>query len=850
MSEPASRPPDSLIGLDPAWSRLVHVSAIDGVGRTWHVLDNQVADASVTLLCVHGNPSWSYLFRGLLGRAPAGARVIAVDQLEMGFSERSGLARTTAMRLDDLDALTAELAIDGPVVTVGHDWGGPVSLGWAERHHRQLRGVVLMNTAVSRIPGAQPPWLIRLARSRPLLTTVAVRTSAFVNGALALPYPRMDPATRRGFRAPYLTPSRRVAIADFVADIPFEADHPSGAVLESVAAGLADLGDVPALLLWGSADRVFSDVYLHDLERRLPHCDVHRFAAAGHYMSEDVDAVGAVVDWLGALDRPIPVAEPADSPSEMLDTHPELGEQVAIEELGGAVSRRITFGEFATLVEETATAMHSAGVRRGDRVAVMIPPGIDLAVTLHACWRAAAVVVLIDAGLGPRGASAAVRAANPAYLIGVAKALAAARALRWPGRRLSATAMAPSAQRLLGVAGDVPTLRRAEANDLPTATASDTAAVVFTSGATGPSKGVVYTHERLVAQREALVDVYGITGRDRLVAAFAPFALFGPGAGVPSIVPVMDITRPGTLTASALGDAAAAIDATIVFTSPAALANVVATADELTDAHRAAFARVRLLLSAGAPVRPSLLRAGVGLFPDAVGCTPYGMTECLPITNITLDEIDAASRGDGVCVGRPVVGVQLAVRRLDDAGRPYGPLVEQAEVFGEIVVRARHARLGYDRLWHTEHLATPAEGWHATGDVGHRDADGRLWVGGRLAHVITTIAGPLGPVGAEQAIETIDGVVAAGVVGVGPRGGQQLVAFVQTRHGPRRPRLAAVSLIDVVRAVVDDPVAAVFVVGELPVDRRHNSKIDRARLAAWAERVLAGGSTRPFKVAP
>ena len=481
----------------------------------------------------------------------------------------------------------------------------------------------------------------------------------------------------------------------------------------------------------------------------------------------------------------------------------------------------------------------------------MIPPGIDLAVTLHACWRAAAVVVLIDGGLGRAGMSAAIRAADPAHLIGSAKAMAAARALRWPGRRLSVTSMPRTAQTILHVAGDVPTLRRsAPVTRPPAPSESDVAAVVFTSGATGPSKGVVYTHGQLVAQRQVLVDVYEIVPQDRLVAAFAPFALLGPGAGIPSVVPAMDISRPRTLTAAALGAAVCAIDATIVFISPAALANVVASAGELSDAHHRAFADVRLLLTAGAPVRPSLLRAGAVLFPNATACTPYGMTECLPVTNISLAEIEAASGGDGVCVGRPVRGVDVAVRRLDDAGRAEGPLLDEPDVLGEIVVRARHARLGYDRLWHVEHLATPVPGWHATGDIGHLDDEGRLWVSGRLAHVITTPLGPRGPVGAEQAIEAIDGVAAAAVVGVGPPGVQQLVALLQPTAPPRRPRFAPVTVVDAVRATVSDDVAAVFELPALPVDRRHNSKIDRTRLAVWADHVLAGGSVRRARARP
>jgi acyl-coenzyme A synthetase/AMP-(fatty) acid ligase len=364
--------------------------------------------------------------------------------------------------------------------------------------------------------------------------------------------------------------------------------------------------------------------------------------------------------------------------------------------------------------------------------------------------------------------------------------------------------------------------------------------VVFTSGATGPSKGVVYTHGQLEVQRDVLTEMYGVTRDDRLVAAFAPFALYGPVAGIPSIVPDMDVAEPRTLTARALGDAAIAVGATLVFASPGALVNVVRTADELTEEHRAAFAGVRLLLSAGAPVRPSLLRAAADLFPNATAHTPYGMTECLPVASISLPEIEAAAGGDGVCVGLPAPGVDVRFRRLDACGLPAGDLTVDAGVFGEVVVRAAHARKGYDRLWHTEFAASQPDGWHATGDVGHLDEAGRLWIEGRLGHVISTAAGVRGPVGLEQAIESIEGVASAAVVGVGPSGAQQIVALVQPETPPSSPRLAELDLVDAVRAAAGDEVVAVFELPELPVDRRHNSKIDRTRLAAWAERALAG----------
>ena len=171
----AARIPE-LPGFDPAWSRVVD---IDGVAM--HVLERPAQGTTrpdgtaapierprVTLLAVHGNPTWSYLWRRLLAEAPADWRVIAVDQIGMGYSDRPDGMRRLADRVADLSRLTDAMEVTGPVVTVAHDWGGPVSLGWALAHRDPLAGVVLANTAVHQPEGSPAPTLIRLARSRPL----------------------------------------------------------------------------------------------------------------------------------------------------------------------------------------------------------------------------------------------------------------------------------------------------------------------------------------------------------------------------------------------------------------------------------------------------------------------------------------------------------------------------------------------------------------------------------------------------------------------------------------------------------------------------------------------------------
>jgi olefin beta-lactone synthetase len=848
-------------GLDPRWSRRVEADDADGVRRSWHVLDNGAEPVHGTMLCVHGNPTWSYLWRRFLAEAPAGWRVVAVDQLGMGWSERTA-ARTLAQRVDDLGSLTDALGITGPVVTVAHAWGGPVSLGWALAHRAQLRAVVLTNTAVHQPAGAAAPSLIRLARTPGLRQAICVASPAFVRTTSALSWPPLPTPVRDALAAPYATPARRQAVGDFVADIPLDPAHPSAAPLDRIAEGLGALADVPVLMLWGPRDPVFSDLYLRDLLGRLPHAQVHRYEGASHLVTEDAPrTAGDVWAWVTDLEGPTAGRDQPEATGGAplwAALTARAGDQApAVVELGRH-HRSISFALLDRRVRDLAAGLAATGVRPGDRVALLVPPGADLTAAVYACWRAGAVIVVADAGLGLRAMGRALRGAGPDHVIGIGKALAAARAMRVPGRRIAAGPLDAATRRALGARHGLADLARlGRDHDLPAPPPDDAeCAIVFTSGATGPAKGVVYRHRQVQAQLEVLRATYELTADDRLVAAFAPFALYGPALGLASAVPDMDVTAPGTLTASALADAVAAVRATVVFASPAALRNVVATADALTPEQRGALAGVRLLMSAGAPVPAALLQAVRELMPHAEPHTPYGMTEVLPVADISLSELEAAGRGEGVCVGRPVRGVTVAVSPLAADGTSEGDPVTTAVVTGEVCVRAAHVKDRYDRLWATERASARTPGWHRTGDVGHLDDLGRLWVEGRLVHVVTGPDGPVTPVGVEQRVEALAGVAAAACVGVGPAGTQQVVlVVVPSAEGPPAglapaglaptglapAGLAPAELAGAVRAAAAIPVAAVLVTPSLPVDIRHASKVDRAAVARWADRVLAGG---------
>lgn len=863
-----------LPGLDRSWSRTVTAPDAEGIPRTWHVLDNGVEPTVGTFLCVHGNPTWSYLWRGLLTAAPPGWRVVAPDHLGMGFSERPDAPRTLAQRVGDLGRLTDALGVAGPVVTVGHDWGGAISLGWGLAHRDQLRGVVLGNTAVAQPAGDGGPMLIRAAHVPWIREIACVRTTTFVRATTALSRPALSADVRRAFVAPYRMAARRRAVGDFVADIPFSPGHLSRPAIEAIAEGVRGL-DVPALVLWGPRDPVFGEKYLADLLDRLPHARLHRYEGASHLVTEDAPQyVDAVARWVRVEvggERPsassdplrvtaVPVERSSDPTGHRLWSALEqraTEESPAFVEVGRPA---VNWAALATRVRELAAGMAAAGIRPGARIGMLVEPSAELTAVVYAAWRLGAVVVVADKGLGFAGMRRALRSASVDYVVGATAGLAASRLMGVPGGRLAVGDVSRAARRRLGVTHTLDELaalgRDALAGGaMPAEPGVDAdCAVVFTSGATGPAKGVVYRHAQVQSQLALLRATYGLTDEDRLVAAFAPFSLLGPALGIGSAVPASDVTLPGTLTAADLADAVAAVDATIVFASPAALRNVVATRGELDSRQAAALKGVRLLMSAGAPVPSSLLESLQHVLPAAELHTPYGMTEALPITDVSLDEIREAGQGEGICVGRPLHGVEIALSPLMRDGEPDGSLTTAPELTGEICVRADHVKDRYDALWVTQQANTLDGGWHRTGDVGHVDEAGRLWVEGRLPHVIATAAGPVTPVGVEQRVEGLPQVRAAAAVGIGPRGAAVVTVVVVPRAGsaarsrrlPGRARLrvADLTLTDAVREAAGTDVAAVLTTEKLPVDIRHASKIDRQAVAERAARLLAGSPTR------
>jgi len=463
---------------------------------------------------------------------------------------------------------------------------------------------------------------------------------------------------------------------------------------------------------------------------------------------------------------------------------------------------------------------------------------------MFALFKAGAVPVLVDPGIDRRALKQCLDEAKPEAFIGIPLAMLAKALLGWAK---SARVRITTGNRAWLADATLADVERDGANaaaQLADTKPDDVAGLLFTSGSTGVPKGVVYRHRHFVAQVEMLGTAFGIAPGGIDLPTFPPFALFDPALGLTSIIPDMDPTRPAKADPRKLHAAIARFGVTQLFGSPALM--------QVFAAHGERLPTVKRVTSAGAPVPPAVVQRMLELLPpDAQLWTPYGATECLPVAVIEGRELQstrsATEQGAGTCVGRAVAPNVVRIIGIDDAAIPdwSDDRIVANGVVGEITVAGPTATDSYfnrDAATHAakirEVLADGSERIvHRMGDVGYFNADGRLWFGGRKTQRVETASGPLYTEQVEPVFNTHPDVKRTALVGVGAAGQHRPVLCYELQ--PDVPQDRRTLVVEALRAIASrhahtSSIDTFLCHPAFPVDIRHNAKIGREKLAAWA----------------
>jgi acyl-coenzyme A synthetase/AMP-(fatty) acid ligase len=323
-----------------------------------------------------------------------------------------------------------------------------------------------------------------------------------------------------------------------------------------------------------------------------------------------------------------------------------------------------SYRQLNELSNRYARGMAQLGIVAGMRTALMLKPGLEFVAVFFALFKAGAIPVLIDPGIGLPALKKCLDEAAPEAFIGTLKAQLARKRFGWA--KNSCTHSVPPGP-ALGLGGITLRQLRALGGNTPgevlhPSKPEDMAAILFTSGSTGSPKGVVYRHRHFAAQVELLRQAFDIEPGEVSLPTFPPFALFDPALGMTTVVPRMDPTRPADANPQVLADAIDKFQVTHIFGSPALLD----TLSRYTAERGKRLWSVKRVISAGAalPFR-TVRRMESALASDALIHTAYGATECLPLSSASNRQLDARVES----LTESGAGLFLSSRRMFRHGR-------------------------------------------------------------------------------------------------------------------------------------------------------------------------------------
>ncbi|ATL69617.1 fatty acid CoA ligase family protein [Nocardia terpenica] len=509
--------------------------------------------------------------------------------------------------------------------------------------------------------------------------------------------------------------------------------------------------------------------------------------------------------------------------------------------------RYLTYRELDRWSDAIAEKLTAAGVSSGTRTIVLVLPSPELYAIMLGLLKIGAVPVAIDPGMGLKKMLRCLRNADAEAFIGIPQAHAARVLFRryFTGIRVPVTVgrrwfWGGPTLRDWGIEPTAPPPERTPAPD------ADPLLIAFTTGSTGPAKAVQMTHGNL----SAMVDQVD-TARDRVSPGTSLITLPLVGIldlllGSRCVLPPLIPSKVGSTDPAHVADAITRFGVRTMFASPAVLVPLL----RYLRSTRSNLPTLHSIYSGGAPV-PDWCIAGLreALNEDVRIFAGYGSTEALPMSTIESRElfdglVERAHRGDGTCIGRPAEQVRARIVAVTDDPLPTWSDVQAREGelratrgIGELVVSGPNVSTRYYWPESANAAGKIAEGdtvWHRTGDLAWIDDQGRIWFCGRKSQRVQTADGPLFTVQIEQVFNTVPGVARTALIGVGPKGAQRPVLCVEPKPGADRALIEVALKARGAEFELTAPISEFLFHPAFPVDIRHNAKIGREQLAAWA----------------
>jgi acyl-CoA synthetase (AMP-forming)/AMP-acid ligase II len=508
----------------------------------------------------------------------------------------------------------------------------------------------------------------------------------------------------------------------------------------------------------------------------------------------------------------------------------------------------LTFLQLEYEVDRLAHGLKKAGITRQTRTVLMVRPSIEFFALIFAIFKTGAVPVVVDPGMGIRRMLSCYRSTRPEAFIGIPLAHVV-RTLS-PKFFNTVNTWITVGRRWFWGGPTLDQIRLPDWEPFQTAdTARDeTAAILFTTGSTGPAKGALYTHGNFDAQLQQIKTHLNMAADEIDLSTFPLFALFYPALGVTAVIPDMDPTRPALVNPERIIEAANNQGITNMFASPALLNRVGAYGKKKAIK----LPSLKRVISAGAPVSPDNIEQFSALLSDDAQIhTPYGATEAVPIISITSNEIltetrSLSEKGYGICIGRPINNIDIQLIKISDD--PIDTWSDDLRVargeIGEITVKGALVSREYYNDPKATALAKIEENGeirHRMGDLGWMDNKERIWFCGRKSHRVITADGTLFTIPCEAIFNTHPAVFRSALVGIGPRPEQKPAICIElaksnaviNKRGLTDELLELAATSELTRNI-----RTVLFHKSFPVDIRHNSKIFREKLAVWAEQKI------------